>query len=333
MPIDFSTLLEQITNNIMDAIKDLPEEEQEAMVAKWRRICESRVDGSREPIGDLWRTFTNDSGKCILTGCRANEGSIILPDMINGSTYEIGNHAFQKSKIESINIPSGVTLIGRLAFAHCEKLKTVIFEDGFDGVIMASAFMGCDSLKEFAFPSNTIIIEPILDRCQHLETVHIPNSVREIRSYAFAENARLRNICFDGTKAQWKSINKGKFWNIEMDGYTVYCQDGKIDIQKKVRQSTQTPKARKCIIETPILPEEENTEYIYCEVEIEGVLRKYSYITDDESIKEGDKVVVPLGSGNTEVSGLVTNIIRCVGKNAPYPPSMTKRVLRKYVEK
>ena len=329
--INFSALLEQITNDIMDAIKDLPKEEQEAMLAKWKRIRENRGEGSKESICDLWQTFTNDSGKCILTRCRANDTSIVLPDMINGSTYEVGNHAFQNSKIESITISSGVTLIGRSAFAHCEKLKKVIFEDDFSGIIMGSAFMGCNSLEEFAFPSNTIIIEPIVDRCQRLETIFIPNSVSEIGAYAFAENVSLKNIYFDGTKAQWKAINKGYRWSYEMSNYTVYCQDGKIVTREKVRKPARPHKAPKCIVETQILPEEENTEYIYCEVEFVGASRKYSYITVDESINKDDKVVVPFGSRNLEAIGVVANVIRCIGKNAPYPPSKTKRIIRKHI--
>ena len=327
--IDFNALLEQITNDMTDAIRDLPEEEKEAMLAKWKRILAKREGDSKESSGDLWRIFTNDSGKCILTGCYAGDANIVLPDMINDSTFEIGNHAFQNSKIESITISVGVTTVGRLAFAHCDKLKKVIFADDFSGTIMSSAFFDCKSLEEFAFPSNTIIIEPIVNRCQRLETIYIPNSVSEIRGYAFAENVSLKNIYFDGTKDQWKAINKGYRWSDEMGDYTVYCLDGKIVTRKKVRKPTQPPKAHKCIVETQISPEEENTEYIYCEVEFEGASRKYSYITEDESIKEGDTVVVPIGSRNLETMGVVANVIRCTGKNAPYPPSKTKRIIRK----
>ncbi len=333
MPINFNALLEQLTNDIMEAIKDLPEEEQEAMLAKWKRIREKRKDDSKESLGDMWQIFTNDSGQCVLTRYRANKTHIILPDMINGCTYEIGNHAFQKSNIESIVISAHVTLIGRLAFAHCDNLKKVTFVDGFSGTIMSSAFMGCNSLEEFSFPSNTIIIEPIVDRCKHLETIYIPTSVTEIRSYAFAENVNLRNIYFDGTKAQWKAINKGHFWSYEVGDYTVYCHDGKFVTRKKVRKNAPPLQTHECSIDTQISPEEENTEYIYCEVEFDGASRKYSYITDDESINEGDMVVVPIGSRNLETLGVVASIIRCTVKNAPYPPSKTKKILRKHVEK
>lgn len=328
MPIDFgsiddSKIIEKITEKVFDKLKGLSEEEQADLLARWKRNIEE----------DVWHTHTNSKGKRVLSRICGDKVNITFPKEIDGEPYEISSISFRKSHIESINFSSGVTLIDRLTFAHCEKLKKVIFEDGFTGIIMGSAFMGCNSLEEFTFPLNTIIIEPIVDRCQRLETIYIPNSVSEIGAYAFAENVSLKNIYFDGTKVQWKAINKGYRWSYGMGDYTVYCQDGKIVTRKKMRKPAKSPQTPKCIAETQISPEEETTEYVYCEVEVDGALRQYSYITDDESICEGDKVVVPFGSQNLEAMGVVANIIRCTGKNAPYPPSKTKKVLRKHIEK
>lgn len=309
-----------------DAINNLPEEEKEKILSH----LEEKIEKSKE---EIWHTHNDSSGNVILSGYRGNDVNIIFPDTMDGMSYEISGVAFRGKNIESIIVSKGVTLIDSLAFAHCDKLKKVTFADGFSGTIMSSAFFNCNSLEEFKFPSNIIVIEPIVNRCQHLETIYIPNSVSEIEGYAFAENVSLKNIYFDGTKDQWKAINKGYRWSYEMGDYTVHCQDGKIVTRKKVRKPIQSPKPSKCVVETQISPEEENTEYIYCEVEFEGTSRKYFYITEDESINEGEKVVVPFGSGNIEAMGFVANIIRCTGKNAPYPPSKTKKVLRKCTEK
>ena len=328
--IDFGKLFERLTNDVVEAIQDLPEEEKDALLAKWKRACQKRENQSEECRYDQWSATINSHGKLVLTGCGGDDVNVIFPDDIDGESYEISGVAFRSQRIESITISKGVSLIDRLAFAHCDKLKKVMFADDFSGTIMSSAFFDCKSLEEFAFPSNTIIIEPIVNRCQRLETIYIPNSVSEIRGYAFAENVSLKNIYFDGTRDQWKAINKGYRWSDEMGDYTVHCQDGKIVTRKKVHKPIQSPQTSKCIVETQISPEEENTEYIYCEVEFEGVSRKYSYMTEDESINEGDKVVVPFGSRNLEAIGVVANIIRCTGKNAPYPPSKTKSIMRKY---
>ncbi len=326
--IDFSKFKEHITNQILNVVEGLSEEEKQALIARLEQGGDADIDTGDD---NIWHTHTNSAGKHILSRYNGDDVNIVFPKEIDGESYEISGIAFRRSSIESITISSGVTLIDRLAFAHCEKLKQVIFEDDFSGIIMGSAFMGCNSLEEFTFPSNTIIIEPIVDRCQRLETISIPNSASEIAAYAFAENASLKNIYFDGTKAQWKAINKGYRWSCGMGDYTVYCKDGKIVTRKKVRNPAQSPKTPKCIVETQISSEEENTEYIYCEVGFEGASRKYSYITDDQSIREGDKVVVPFGSRNLEAIGVVANVIRCTGKNAPYPPSKTKRIISKHI--
>lgn len=81
-----------------------------------------------------------------------------------------------------------------------------------------------------------------------------------------------------------------------------------------------------------VLDDNESIEYIYCEVSFESTSRKFSYIIDDPSIAVGDMVVVPTGRYNIESIGVVQNIYRCTEKNAPFPPSRTKKVLRKHVQ-
>jgi hypothetical protein len=326
--IDFSKFKEHITNQIINVVEGLSEEDKQALSARWEQSDDADIDIGND---NIWHTHTNSAGKRILSRYSGDDVNVVFPNEIDGESYEISGIAFRRSSIESITISSGVTLIDRLAFAHCEKLKKVIFEDGFTGIIMSSAFMDCNGLEEFTFPSNTIVVEPIVDRCKCLETIYIPNSVSKIGAYAFAENESLKNIYFDGTKAQWKAIEKSYRWSYGMGDYTVYCVDGKIVTRKKVRKVVPLPKASKSNVGTEMSPEQENTEYIYCEVCFEGVSRKYSYITDDESIHEDDNVVVPFGSRNLEAIGVVANVMRRTGKNAPYPPSKTKRIIRKHI--
>ncbi len=71
-------------------------------------------------------------------------------------------------------------------------------------------------------------------------------------------------------------------------------------------------------------------EFIYCSVEIEGRKRSYYYIAEYDNIVEGDTVIVPFGFYDSEEKGIVKSIKRCNESNAPFPPSKTKRIIRKY---
>lgn len=84
------------------------------------------------------------------------------------------------------------------------------------------------------------------------------------------------------------------------------------------------------------LPEEvcddaEEEGYLYCQVALPGILRTYSYITDDETLEAGDRVVVPFGKYDIEKTGTVVKLQRYI-KHTPYPLEKTKRVLRRAKE-
>ena len=53
-------------------------------------------------------------------------------------------------------------------------------------------------------------------------------SMEEIDSYAFYYCFQLKNIKFNGTKDQWKSILKTKYWNDSTGNYVIHCTDGDI---------------------------------------------------------------------------------------------------------
>lgn len=324
--INFDEFKEIITQQIMDVVKDLSDDEKEKLISRWEQ---KNIEWKDE----IWCSHHDSAGNAILSRYRGDDVNIILPDAIDGEPYVISRTTFRKKNIESITISKGVKLIERMAFHNCDKLHTVMFSEGFSGTIQDSAFGSCNSIKEFAFPTGIEILSfAVITRCQYLETVHIPDSVKEICAYALAENENLKNIYFNGTKLQWKSIKKARFWNYGIGDFTVYCLDGKLVTRKKVRKALSLKKESICTVDQDVVLEKENNEYIYCEVMFEGTARKYSYITNDESIQVDDIVVVPTGSTNLESLGVVCDIKRCSAKNAPYPPSKTKKILRKYIQ-
>ncbi len=68
--------------------------------------------------------------------------------------------------------------------------------------------------------------------------------------------------------------------------------------------------------------------YWYCTVDLSGVERGYSYISDMGALASGTLVQVPFGSRNTLRIGKVRDCGAYPGDKTPYPPGKTKHILR-----
>ena len=71
------------------------------------------------------------------------------------------------------------------------------------------------------------------------------------------------------------------------------------------------------------------SEYIFCSVTFDDGYKSYYYLTDDDSIKVGDFVLVPAGNDNHEAVVEVVNIEYFSEENVPLPIEKTKRIIRK----
>jgi hypothetical protein len=72
--------------------------------------------------------------------------------------------------------------------------------------------------------------EEAFERCEILTSIIIPDSVTDIRDYAFRNCSRLKEIKFDGTIEQWNNISKGSSWNYNVPTKKVICNDGEVEI-------------------------------------------------------------------------------------------------------
>lgn len=72
--------------------------------------------------------------------------------------------------------------------------------------------------------------------------------------------------------------------------------------------------------------------YTYCGVRLPYSSRTYSYLTDDNSIKIGDKVIVPFGKDNEETEGTVVYVGQYSRFCVPYPIEKTKTIIKKTQE-
>ena len=60
-------------------------------------------------------------------------------------------------------------------------------------------------------------------------------------------------------------------------------------------------------------------ELIYCTVKIPSLGRSFYYITNDNSLRRGDKVLVPTGEDRSPTSGEITKIDYYLPENVPFP--------------
>ena len=144
------------------------------------------------------------------------------------SVTSIGRGAFSGcTGLSEMTIPSSVTSIGRGAFYGCTGLSEMTIPSSVTS-IEESVFHYCIGLSEMTIPSSvTSIGEYAFSFCTGLRKITIPSSVTSIESFAF-ELCRNFEIVYLGTKAQWSSISKARYWAYDTGNYTVHCTDGDI---------------------------------------------------------------------------------------------------------
>lgn len=116
-------------------------------------------------------------------------------------------------------------------------IEEVTIDVGITGIIGSKSFMTCESLRKLTINDCSIISEYAFAECSNLVTVYIPNSVNEIKAYAFGNNDTITsthadiNITYEGTTDQWNnSITKDANWNTNSRTIKVKCSDGTITI-------------------------------------------------------------------------------------------------------
>ena len=134
----------------------------------------------------------------LVLGCKT---SVIPTD---GSVTSIGDGAFEGcSGLTSVTIPDSVTSIGEGAFCYCSGLTSV------------------------AIPNNVANIgDYAFYNCSGLTSITIGKGIASIGYSALNGCSKLKRIDFNGTKAQWKAIEKGNNWGKNTGDFTVYCTDG-----------------------------------------------------------------------------------------------------------
>ena len=167
-----------------------------------------QIENNKELIdsGDfksIWKNLKNP---------QLNEAFVKLGlNPIKGFTKIPGGY-FNSTDVEKVEIPSNITGIGSYAFYNCPSLTNIEIPSSVT-IIGSSAFYGCTSLTSIVIPNSVKSIGVMaFGLCRSLTSIEIPNSVTSIGEYTFSNCKSLTEIKFNGTKAQWESIEKGSDW-------------------------------------------------------------------------------------------------------------------------
>ena len=109
------------------------------------------------------------------SGLKSETKTIIIEEGITDISYAFNSNLY----IESITIPSTVTVIMDSAFDSCENLKTVNLSQGLK-TIDYYAFGNCRSLTSIEIPEGvTTVVNDAFQGCINLESVSIPSTITD----------------------------------------------------------------------------------------------------------------------------------------------------------
>ena len=172
-------------------------------------------------------------------GIRAFNACENLTDITLSDTITtIKNYAFAGCKFTSVTIPASVTTLYSNSFASINDVESIVVDSGntvyhSDGncIIQTATKTLITGYNNSVIPNNGSVTKIGADAFigRAFTSVTIPTSITAIGDCAFQGCENLTVINFEGTIAQWNSINLHEDWHgYDGDGYPIHCTDGDI---------------------------------------------------------------------------------------------------------
>ena len=118
------------------------------------------------------------------------------------------------SSLESIELPSSVTIIGQSAFSHCSALATISLQEGVTNIGRMS-FCDCNSLINVTIPNSVISIgDYAFAGCDLLESLNIPKDAK-LGGGVFSGCSKLENISVAQANESYSSEDGVLFRNLD----------------------------------------------------------------------------------------------------------------------
>ena len=202
------------------------------------RECTRCHDVINYSVGLLYKSL--DENTCFVYSLGTCEDrDIVIPSTYDGKTVMgINNEVFKGyDNLETIEIPSTVSSIGKYAFSGCDNLTSVIFEENSQlvsigegafencvklsnitipnevGIINKSAFSYCMNLEEISIPSSTLIVgDEAFNHCLNLKSLIISNGVETIGNGAFEYCSEIESVAIPSSV---KELGLGVFASCE----------------------------------------------------------------------------------------------------------------------
>lgn len=187
----------------------------------WGCYCVRKQDYASLNVfsGGAWESYIDDDAKV-----EFNEVKLVNKTLIvKNQTLTSENKTITKQN-EYLNIKVNgldATDVGTVNFAKFCSLYTS------NGQIMAGGTM--HAITQVTIPLEAVgLVEYAFDRNATLERVTIKTGVTSIGVGAFRSCGMLTSIIYSGTKAQWKAISFGSYWDDGTGNYAITCTDGTI---------------------------------------------------------------------------------------------------------
>jgi hypothetical protein len=193
--------------------------------------------------GDLSWTFENGTLTINGTGEMPNYDSAghnppwylfrkdITSVIIEQGVESIGDFAFCDSYLASITLPTGISYIGRQAFALCGFLESVTLPESV-AFIGYYAFSYCSNLASINIPKNVNSIGiGAFAYCNSLTSINIPKDVNSIEDLAFAGCSSLTDVTVNwditaDPMAQFPSVSSTAFSGLTLSNITLHVPVG-----------------------------------------------------------------------------------------------------------